>query len=293
MPSAMLTDEARALVEAHLPLVRQVVAGVAAHYPSHTDREELAQAAALGLVEAARRYDGSRSVPFGSWASLRMRGAVVDAVRGLDHAPRSVRSAARTARAAEDELTGRLGRAATEAETAEAAGMTPSELASLRARVHASLVLSLDAPTGSSADGTTVDTLGASIIDEAQLEPAELLAQREQHTYLFDALECLPERMRAVVRGYFLEGRTSAEIAAELGVTESRVSQLRTQALALMRAGLEAQYAEAPPAPPPVRSPTARGGYEQAAYAAALADRSTFAGRLTGPARDNGYARPA
>lgn len=289
MSTTPLSAEAKALVEEHLPLVRQVVAGVAAHYPRHADREELAQAAALGLVEAAGRYDAARAVPFGRWASLRMRGAVVDAVRGLDFAPRSVRSAARDAVATSERLAGDLGRAASDAETAAALGMTPDELAALRGKVHQSLVLSLDAPTGSG-DAGTYDVLGASIIDEAQLEPADLLVQREQDTYLQDALECLPDRMRAVVRGYFLDGRTSADLAAEMGVSESRVSQLRTTALRLMRSGLEAQYAEGPL--PGAATQPGRATYEQAAYAAALAERSSFAGRLVGASRPRPAAVP-
>lgn len=294
LPAAVpLSAEARRLVEEHLPLIRSVVAGVAAHYPRHADREELAQAAALGLVEAAGRYDSARAVPFGRWASLRMRGAVVDAVRALDFAPRSLRSAARDAAVTTERLQGQHGRAVTDAETAQALGMTAQELAALRGRVHQSLVLSLDAPTGSGPEGEASDVLGSSVIDVAQLEPAELLAQREQDTYLQDALECLPDRMRAVVRGYFLEGRSSADLAADLGVTESRVSQLRSAALALMRAGLEAQYAEVPPPRAAGRQATTRVGprraeHETAAYAAALADRSTFAGRLSESSR----ARP-
>ncbi len=276
-----LSVEAKALVEEHLPLIRSVVAGVAAHYPRHADREELAQAAALGLVEAAGRFDTSRSVPFARWASLRMRGAVVDAVRGLDFAPRSLRSAARDAVATAERLESQLGRGVSDAETAAALGMRPDELAALRGKVHQSLVLSLDAPAGGP-DSEGVDVLGSSVIDEAQLEPAELLVKREQDSYLSDALECLPDRMREVVRGYFLEGRTSAELAAELGVTESRVSQLRSAGLKLMRTGLEAQYADRVPAQP---GPRDRGVHEQAAYAAALADRSTFAARVSEPAR--------
>lgn len=282
-----LSTEAKALVEEHLPLIRSVVASIAAHYPRHADREELAQAAALGLVEAAGRFDTSRSVPFARWASLRMRGAVVDAVRGLDFAPRSLRSAARDAAATAERLESQLGRGVSAAETAAALGMQPDELAALRTRVHQSLVLSLDAPAGGP-EGESEAGLGSFVIDQAQLEPAELLVKREQDSYLADALACLPDRMRDVVRGYFLEGRSSAELAVELGVTESRVSQLRSAGLKLMRTGLEAQYSEQPVAQPGLRD---RGVHEQAAYAAALADRSTFAARVSAaPGRRAGTA---
>lgn len=277
---AALSDEARTLVEEHLPLVRQVLAGVAAHYPRHADREELAQAAALGLVEAACRYDDARAVPFARWASVRIRGAIVDAVRSLDFAPRTLRSAARQAETTRTRLEVDLGRPATAAETAAALGVAEADLAALQGRVHQSLVLSLDAPVGSAQDGEPT-TLGSSIIDEAALQPFEVLEQREQRTYLRDALECLPDRLRDVVQGYFLEGRTSADLAAELGVTESRVSQMRTAALTLMRTGLEAQYADS------ARTVADRGippqvAQRRSAYATAVAERSSFAGRLSG-----------
>ena len=271
-----LTDEARALVEAHLPLVRQVLAGVAAHYPRHADREELAQAATLGLVEAAARYDGARGVPFDRWAALRIRGAIVDAVRAVDFAPRTLRPAARDAELARTQLEATLGRTPELAETAAHLGMPTKELAHLQGRVHRSLVLSLDAPYGES-DGDPL-TLASRLVDESGLQPPDELEQREHATYVRDALACLPERLRDVVVGYFLDGESSAGLADRLGVTESRVSQLRSEALRLMRAGIGAQYDDAPAAPV---SGTRRAAFRQAAYDAELAARSTYATRLS------------
>src|SRR5688500_20258640 len=84
------------VIEAHLPLVRHIVFQVAVHFPRHVDREELARAGALGLVEAARRFDDSRGVPFQRFAAQRIRGAILDTARSADWAPRSVRTLART-----------------------------------------------------------------------------------------------------------------------------------------------------------------------------------------------------
>ena len=94
-PVRLDAAETSAMIERNLPLVQHVLYQVAAHYPRHADREELAQAATLGLVEAAHRYDPSRGVPFERWAAVRVRGAIVDAARALDFAPRSLRAAAR------------------------------------------------------------------------------------------------------------------------------------------------------------------------------------------------------
>jgi len=270
-----LSPEAKALVEAHLPLVRHVLAGVAAHFPRHADREELAQAASLGLVEAAARFDESRGVPFDRWAALRIRGAILDAVRALDFAPRTLRAASREVESARSELIAELGRTPSSEDIARRLGVPVSEVDQLQGQVHRSLVLSLDAPVGEE-DGDSL-TLASSLVDAVQLQPADVLEQRERSTYVRDALACLPDRLKEVVVGYFLEGQSSADIAARLGVTESRVSQMRTDALKLMRAGILAQYddtaAEAQDA--------ARGAHRTATYAAALAARSSYAARLS------------
>ena len=112
------------LIEQHLPLVRHVVFQVAVHFPRHVDREELATAGALGLVEAARRYDEARGVPFDRFAAQRIRGAILDAVRAADWAPRSVRTLARKLEPIEQRLATDLGRVPTAEETAEALGVS-------------------------------------------------------------------------------------------------------------------------------------------------------------------------
>jgi RNA polymerase sigma factor for flagellar operon FliA len=108
------------LIEEHLPLVKHIVFQVAVHFPRHVEREELARAGALGLVEAARRYDDARGVPFERFAAQRIRGAILDAVRAADWAPRSVRVLARKLESVEQRLATRLGRVPTLDEMAEA-----------------------------------------------------------------------------------------------------------------------------------------------------------------------------
>lgn len=271
----VLTPEAKALVEAHLPIVRHVLAGVAAHFPRHADREELAQAASLGLVEAAARFDESRGVPFDRWAALRIRGAILDAVRALDFAPRTLRAASREVETARNELIAALGRTPSSEDIARHLGVPVGEIDQVQGQVHRSLVLSLDAPVGDE-DGDAL-TLASGLMDAVQMQPSEVLEQRERTTYVRDALACLPERLKEVVVGYFLDGQTSAQLAERLGVTESRVSQMRTDALKLMRAGILAQYEE----PRDGVDETARGAHRTATYAAALAARSSYAARLS------------
>ena len=195
------------VIEEHLPLVRHIVFQVAVHFPRHVDREELARAGALGLVEAARRYDESRGVPFDRFAAQRIRGAILDAVRAADWAPRSVRNLARKLGAVEQRLATELGRVPNCAEMAEALGMTRDELSRLQDRMFRSVVLALEHEVTEDTDEdlTLVDVL----CDRSPLEPLEELETRELHAYLRDAVDLLPERHRLVIVGYFLEGRTS------------------------------------------------------------------------------------
>lgn len=115
----VLSEEQRRLAESHMELVGHVVFQVAVNFPRHVDRGELACAGALGLTEAASRFDSSRGVPFERFAARRIRGAILDHVRIVDWAPRSVRHLAREIESTEQALTSRLGRAPSEDELAE------------------------------------------------------------------------------------------------------------------------------------------------------------------------------
>ncbi len=263
------------LIEEHLPLVRHVVFQVAVHYPRHVDREELATAGALGLVEGARRYDDSRGVPFDRFAAQRIRGAIPDAVRAADWAPRSVRTLARKLDQVERRLASELGRSPSLEETATALGTTRAELRKLQDKVFRSVVLALEYEVSAvDEELTLVDVLA----DRSNPEPDVELENRELHAYLRDAVHLLPERHRVVVTGYFLEGRKSLDLARFLGVTESRISQLRSEALEMLREGITAQYEPAAPAP------TGRVARRKAAYAESIGSASPWQDRVSVPA---------
>ena len=262
------------LVERHLPLVKHVVFQVAVHFPRHVEREELATAGALGLGEAARRYDGSRGVPFERFAAPRIRGAILDSVRAADWAPRSVRNLARKLEAAEQRLAGKLGRVPTLDEMADELGVTRAELNRLQDKLFRSVVLALEHEVTDDVeeDLTLVDVLR----DHNALEPLEEMEKRELHAFLRDAVSLLPERQRLVIVGYFLEERTSQDLAEFLGVTESRISQLRSEALETLKDGIEAQYG-APVDPEAQKGRVAR---RKATYASAIGDASAWRDRL-------------
>jgi RNA polymerase sigma factor for flagellar operon FliA len=220
----------------------------------------------LALVLAARSYDPARGVPFGRFAAIRIRGALTDELRTMDWASRAVRGRAREAETVRSDLSAALGRMPTREETAQAMGIAVSTLDTVNADVQRAAVLSLQALTAED---------GVELLPTEDEGPEALLLRREQIGYLHDAIAVLPDRLRTVVQRYFFENRKMAEIALELGVTESRVSQLRSEALALLRHGLSG-VDEAPPTATPVRG---RGAARQA-YCAAVANRSSVAVRL-------------
>ncbi len=270
-----IEPELAEMIEANLPLVKHVVFQVAVHFPRHVDRDDLARAGALGLVEAARRYDASRGVPFERFAAQRIRGAILDSVRAADWAPRSVRNLARKLENTEQSLATQLGRIPSKEEIAEALGMNSDELHRLQDRMFKSVVLALEHETsdGVEKDLTLVDVL----VDHCAVEPSEELETRELHSYLRDAISLLPERHRTVVIGYFLEGRSSQDLAEFLGVTESRISQLRSESLLMLKEGLESQYMGRTSDPGEVTGRVAR---RKATYAKDIGDATRFGDRM-------------
>jgi RNA polymerase sigma factor for flagellar operon FliA len=263
-----VTREQEILIRDNMPLVGHMVREMLFKVPAHVHRDDLASAGYTALVTAAQSFDAQRGIPFGRFAALRVRGALLDELRSMDWASRSVRARARRADVARQELTARLGRTPDANELAELLGVGVAELATVEDDVQRAAILSLQGFTSGAAED---------MVTEAALNPEEMLLHRERIGYLHDAVAVLPERLRFVVEASFLQERPLSDVAAELGVTESRVSQLRTEALALLKDGLST-HMEARD------SGAAKGdgcvARRRAAYAAQIAGRSTMATRL-------------
>jgi RNA polymerase sigma factor FliA len=258
------------LVRTNLPLVGHLVREVLGRVPAHVNRDDLSSAAMYALTLAAQGFDASLGVPFVRFASIRIRGALTDELRTMDWASRSVRGKARQLDAARAELLQTLGRAPSRDELSDAMGVGVTELDHIEADVQRAAVVSLNNLTP---DG------GADLLPMRSDGPEGLLLRREQIGYLRDAVAELPERLRTVVIGHFFEQRRMTDIAAELGVTESRISQLRSEALGVLRSVLQT-VDEAPAQEPQPDARTTRRAAAARAYCAAVASRSSLAGRL-------------
>jgi RNA polymerase sigma factor FliA len=236
-----LTPQQRDVVERNLPLVEHIVKRLMARFPSSYDRDDLVQTGIMGLIEGSSRFDPTKGIAFSTFVGRRIEGAIIDQLRRDDWAPRSVRAGERRLEQAEAELTARRGTRPDERELGASVGMDVHEVRRLRARIATASVDSLDRPLGRD-DGAA--SLSETVADTAGLGVEGELDERELRGYLRDALSLLPERHRLIVVGHFFEGRSMTELGELLGVTQSRASQLKEDALRLIRNAVRAQYLE-------------------------------------------------
>lgn len=235
-----LTPEQRDLVQRNIPLVEHIVKRLMSRFPATYERDDLVQTGILGLIEASTRFDPSQGIAFSTFAGRRIEGSIIDQLRRNDWAPRSVRAGERRLEQAEAELTAaRRGAAPAEQDLAAALGLDRHEVRRLRSRIADARIDSLDRTVGRD-DAST--WLSETVPDPSGSTVDGEIDDRELRGYLRDALALLPERHRLVVMGHFLEGRSMTELGQLLGVTQSRASQLKEDALRMMREGLRSQY---------------------------------------------------
>lgn len=223
-------SERDSLIEENIGLVVHIARRVAGRLAGVRDRDELVAAGMVGLVEAATRFDPTRGMPFSSFAGLRIEGAILDALRQADRLPRSVRALQRRIDTAEATLTSRLGRTPRADEVADACGVSVETLHGVRAQVAAGIVDSLDRSVAE--DRVSL----AEIVPDTARAFDDEVVDRHAADEVRKALAHLSERHRFVIIGCLFEGRQLRELATTLGVTRSRVSQLKDEAIRQLRA---------------------------------------------------------
>lgn len=237
---ASQTQTARAeheLIVQHGELVKRIAYHMAARLPSSVDVQDLIQAGVIGLLEASRNFSSDRGATFETYASIRVRGAMVDELRKGDWAPRSLHRRAREAAKAMHDIEQETGRDARDAEVAQRMQISLDEYYSITADAARCQVLSMDAQDADSEDRFQyADTADS---------PLQTLQHDEFQGNLTAAIASMPEREKLLLSLYYNDEMNLREIGVILGVSESRVCQIHGQALLRLRTRLEEWRAEA------------------------------------------------
>jgi len=225
------------LVMEQLPQVKYIARRIHERLPRHVPMEDLVHAGILGLLDAAGKFDCQKKVQFQSYAKFRIRGAILDSLRDLDWSPRDLRRKARALDAAEFRLLTELGRAADEPELAAELGMSLDEFREMKRELEGLGISSLQ-------DGMPAEGFGEEreiVIESREDDPLQTFLREENRELLVRAIEQLPERERQVRALYYLEELTMKEVGEVLGVGESRVSQIHSQALVHIKSRLQSR----------------------------------------------------
>lgn len=230
-------DARNRLLEEHLGLVHHVARQVSRTLAVRVDFDELVSAGTMGLMASLEGFDPSRGLAFSTFAAPRIRGAILDELRKQDHVPRSVRRKTRELSAAREQLMRILGRPPEHRELAEHLGIDLDTLWRWEADVEGAHQVPLDRPPRDREQGTVapVDLL----VGSAPSEVEDRLTHEQEVDHLKDAILRLKEQERIVLSLYYFEELKLHEIATVLELTESRVSQIRTKALAKLRLELQ------------------------------------------------------
>jgi RNA polymerase sigma factor for flagellar operon FliA len=223
---------ATALVARHAELVKRIAYHLAGRLPPSVEVNDLIQAGMIGLLEAATHYSSDRGATFETYAGIRIRGAMIDALRKQDWAPRSVHRKAREVATAIRQIEGREGREAREAEIAAAMGVSIEEYHRIVHDSSACQLASMDEMT----DAAAVADRGANPLLDAE--------NGALRSAVAEAIAGLPERERLVMSMYYDDELNLKEIGAVLGISESRVCQLHGQALVRLRSRLRSWHTE-------------------------------------------------
>ncbi len=215
-------DEA---VRKYAPMVLRVVRQVSERMPSSVDREYLFSAGMVGLLDALAKYDSKRGIAFEAYARIRVKGAVLDELRSLDHLTRSMRRRSRSVRESRNELEKTNGEPVSDSDVAAATGLTLEEVQNSRSRRAPPEVI----------DPNALDTLALSALWQQPVSAVDNMEWEEHVRMLSRALAELPERNRLVIGLYYEAELTLQEIGEVLGVTQSRISQILRKTVEMLR----------------------------------------------------------
>ncbi len=227
--------DVNAQLKQHSPLVRRLAHQLLAKLPANVTLDDLVQVGMIGLNDALSRFDAAQGVQFETFATQRIRGAMLDELRSIDWLSRSDRRQQRSIEAAVHRLEQSLGRAPNETEISKELGLSLTAYQELLGRVRGTQLLYLE-DLGGGEDGDD-DYMDRHVADD-EADPMARLQDRRMREALVEAIKLLPEREQYVMSMYYEHDMNLKEIAAVLGVTESRVCQLHSQSIARLRSKL-------------------------------------------------------
>ncbi|QEC47937.1 FliA/WhiG family RNA polymerase sigma factor [Baekduia soli] len=219
------------LVLAYAPIVKYAAGKIAARMPAHVDVADLISYGLGGLIEAVERFDPAQGQRFESFAGLRIRGAIIDALRSLDWVPRAVRAEARQIDAALLALTTRLQRVPTDVELGASLGLAPDELDDALQRIGESRMIALDQPWGAPGIDGPRPSLGDQLADDGGSDPEQRALAGDERERIATALEGLESRDQVVLGLRYHQDMTLGEIGEILGLSDSRVCQIHAGAV--------------------------------------------------------------
>jgi RNA polymerase sigma factor for flagellar operon FliA len=217
------------LVLSHLPLVKYLVGRISSKLPPHLDQQDLMSVAVIGLITAAERFDPSRGILFKTFAEKRVMGSIMDELRAQDWLPRTLREKYKRLEHEFSVLEQKLGRNPSSEEVAAAMGMDLEKYFQLMEEVHSLSFMSLE-DFQEDDEGSSFGFLNF-LSDNGVENPQNQLMAKQLLQVLGDAIETLPEKERLVVTLYYYEELNLKEIGEIMSLTESRISQLHSQAV--------------------------------------------------------------
>ncbi len=229
--SAKPTPELREqIIIEYAPLVKIVAGRLSMYLGKNVEFDDLVSYGIFGLIDAIDKFDTSKDVKFETYASLRIRGAILDQIRKMDWIPRTVRQKQKKIDEAIKSIEMRTGKNATDEEIAVELGVSDEELLDWQTQLKVTNVVSLNEYVEQGTE-PVMDAHSNSHF----IQPEDMISQQELKQMLEEALALLTERENRVILLYYYEDMTLKEISMTLGVSESRVSQLHTKAIAKMR----------------------------------------------------------
>ena len=235
--SAQPLDE-RDLIERYLPLVRNVVDRIKLNLPSHVDVDDLYSVGVTGLIAAVRKYDPTQDSTFAAYATMRIRGAVLDELRRLDWCPRRARAKARKIKEVINEIEQATGSPASEDEIQQRLGLSTKEYNRWMEEARPVTFVAIDGSADDEHNGTSLHEV---IADENNVLARDRMEHDELLQLVAQRIQQLPDIPRKILAMYYFENMRLAEIAEVFGLTESRICQIHSQTVLALRANLQRQ----------------------------------------------------